>query len=437
MSRTTDHEDSRRLASGLSPDLSSTHEEDSGLGRQTDPGDRRTSDWRSPTLGSDGVPSTGRPMRVSPTLIGSSSDDRQPMPRLERSRETERDTAGNASRILMTGLRRPGQRGVTTGHKMGSPTARFSAWLWAKLLQEEYPEGYSMNTRSTPREVEALQARAREYTRQQVEQMDEWERAFYREWTSLMSRNALAFPYPMESESEAQTPIATPIHGYVGDVGGSASSTDILVPGFHDRPHRDWDTNPLLRTMEGTLEDGTTTSESIQTTPAFQNWNSTNFRRSEPHRSYPREQVRPEETGGIFPDGVTSPTRNSIPFPHRMEGTLEDGTTTSGSTQTTIASRTRNSDTLPRGTVLRRDRRTGRTRRMVTGEFIPEEEEPLVSAINVGTLKATTSDEDKYCMLDSGANVMVVPLMRKMQGDKTMCSLVGDKKTQGLIISRL
>ena len=40
-------------------------------------------------------------------------------------------------------------------------------------------------------------------------------------------------------------------------------------------------------------------------------------------------------------------------------------------------------------------------------------------------------------MLDSGANVMVVPLMRDMKGDKTMCSLVGDNKTQGLIISRL
>ena len=74
---------------------------------------------------------------------------------------------------------------------------------------------------------------------------------------------------------------------------------------------------------------------------------------------------------------------------------------------------------------------------MVTGESIPEDEEPLVSAINVGILKASTSDEDKYCMLDSGANVMVVPLMRNMRGDKTMCSLVGDNKTQGLIISRL
>ena len=57
---------------------------------------------------------------------------------------------------------------------------------------------------------------------------------------------------------------------------------------------------------------------------------------------------------------------------------------------------------------------------VVTGEFIPESEEPQVSTINVGTLKATTSDEDKYCMLGSRANVMVVPLMRDMKGDKTM-----------------
>ena len=74
---------------------------------------------------------------------------------------------------------------------------------------------------------------------------------------------------------------------------------------------------------------------------------------------------------------------------------------------------------------------------VATGEFIPENEDPQVSAINVGILRATTSDEDKYCMLDSGANVMVVPLKEGMIGDKTMCSLVGDNKTQGLIISRL
>ena len=90
-----------------------------------------------------------------------------------------------------------------------------------------------MNTRSTPRDVEALQLRAHEYMRQQVEQMDDWDKAFYREWTSLIPRNALAFPYamgePMERESEAQTLMATPIRGYAG---GSAASTDTPVQGI-------------------------------------------------------------------------------------------------------------------------------------------------------------------------------------------------------------
>ena len=69
--RTSDHEDGRRLASGLSPDISGTPEEGSGLGRQTDPGDQRTSDWRSFNPGSDvASPSTGRHvcvlLRLSP-----------------------------------------------------------------------------------------------------------------------------------------------------------------------------------------------------------------------------------------------------------------------------------------------------------------------------------------------------------------------------------
>ena len=87
---TSDHEDSRRLASGLPADLSGSlgtqtqgsylRTDRSDLGRQTDPGDRRTSNWRSSTPGSDVTsPSTGKPMWVSPTL--------------------------DASRILMTGLR--------------------------------------------------------------------------------------------------------------------------------------------------------------------------------------------------------------------------------------------------------------------------------------------------------------------------------------------
>ena len=129
-SRTLDHEDSRRLASGLSTDLSRnpgaesrreeyfnesvierqfhdahqqdpyiqgsySSEEDSDLGRQTDPGDRRTSDWRSSTLGSH--------LDVEMEHSHSTSS------------ETERDMAGNASRILMTGLRRPGLVAPSTG----------------------------------------------------------------------------------------------------------------------------------------------------------------------------------------------------------------------------------------------------------------------------------------------------------------------------------
>ena len=41
-------------------------------------------------------------------------------------------------------------------------TRRGYTWLWAKLIQEEYPsEGYFMNTMATPHKVEALQNRAR------------------------------------------------------------------------------------------------------------------------------------------------------------------------------------------------------------------------------------------------------------------------------------
>ena len=153
---TLDHEDSRRLAFGLPPNLSGTPGEGSGLGRQTDPGDRRTSNWK--TSGSDVTPpSTGRPMCVSPTLNYSSSGSNQPMQQLEEleqfrdpSVETERESTGNTSRTLMTGLRRPGQRGVTAYRNEGertNPIAHRNRWLWAELLQEEYPaEGYFMNT---------------------------------------------------------------------------------------------------------------------------------------------------------------------------------------------------------------------------------------------------------------------------------------------------
>ena len=71
---------------------------------------------------------------------------------------------------------------------------------------------------------------------------------------------------------------------------------------------------------------------------------------------------------------------------------------------------TRRSD----GAVIQRDRRTGRTRLLVSGEFHPptnndqQSVEPgsdsSISAINVGAVKGDHSD-DHYCMLDSGARV--------------------------------
>ena len=412
--RTTDHEDSLRLASGLPPNLSGTSGEGSGLGRQTDPGDRRTSNWRSSTWESH--PNMGLTSTYSPSTA------------------IERDTTRNASRTLMTELRRPGQRGMTAYRNEGemrNPTAHPDRWLWAKLLQEEYAsEGYFMTTmgsgtgswfrpgialRDIPKrlmmllsgtdnrrnhsdEVKELQSRAREYMRRQLEQMDDWDRAFHREWTSLISRNALTSTYPLEESSESSK-----------------------VKHRRSRQRRSVatrDTSSLARANSG--------EDPIASSPRRQ-WT------SQLGRYDPREQRVLGQEGGE----ISHMTGNPIPLLHPMEETTEDGTTTSGSTQTTLASRTWNSNTLPRGTVLRRDRMTGRTRMVVTGEFIPEDENPRVSTINVGTLKATTSDEDKYCMLDSGANVMVVPLMRDMKGDKTMCSLVGDNKTQGRIISRL
>ena len=428
MHGTLDHRDSRRLADGLPVDLSGSPRteaqgshpgvDSSALGRQTDPGDRRTSDWRSSTWES-------HPMGLASTY--------------GPSRAIERTTTGNASRILMTGLRRPGQRGVTASgsvgecHEIRNPTEHHNRWRWAELLQEEYPaEGYFMNTersgtgtgswfrprialRDIPKrltmllsgtdnrrnhsdEVEALQSRARDYAQRQSDQMDDWDRALHREWVSLVSRNALISPYSLTEPSESSK-----VKHRRSRQRRSVATRDI---------------SPQPRVGVG--------SDSRISSPRRQ-WT------SQLGRYNPREQ----RVLGHYGEGFSHILGNPVSNPHPMEGNTEDGTTTSGSTQTTIASRTWNSDTLPRGTVLRRDRVTGRTRMVVTGEFIPEEENPRISTINVGTLKATTSDEDKYCMLDSGANVMVVPLMRDMRGDRTMCSLVGDNKTQGLIISRL
>ena len=334
--RTSDHEDSRRLASGLPADLSGTpgtEAQESYLGadrsvpgRQTDPGDRRTSNWRSSTPGSDITsPSTGRPMWVSPTL----------------------DTPGNASRTLMTGLRRPGQRGMTAYSHEGelrNPTERHTRWQWAKLLQEEYPsEGYFMHTlrsgtgswfrprialRDIPKrlmmllsstdnrrnhsdEVEELQSRAREYTRQQLEQMDDWNRAFYREWTSLISRNALTSTYPLEESS--------------------GSSKVKLRRSRQRRSVATRDISPQPRASAG--------SDSLISSPRRQEI-------SQLGRYDPREQ----RVLGQYGEGFSHITGNPMPYTYPMEGNREDGTTTSESTQTTIPSRTWNSDTLPRGT---------------------------------------------------------------------------------------
>ena len=73
--------------------------------------------------------------------------------------------------------------------------------------RQDRSEEHPVKIRITPSEIEELQLRAREYKRQQ-EQMDDWERAFYREWTSLVSRNALAFPYPMAVATREALPQA-------------------------------------------------------------------------------------------------------------------------------------------------------------------------------------------------------------------------------------
>ena len=72
------------------------------------------------------------------------------------------------------------------------------------------------------------------------------------------------------------------------------------------------------------------------------------------------------------------------------------------------------------------------------GEQTPRlESSTTVSAVvHLGSLKAKVSDEH-YCMLDSGANVLVIPWKPGMKGEKTMCTLVGDNKPEGLIVSKL
>ena len=40
-------------------------------------------------------------------------------------------------------------------------------------------------------------------------------------------------------------------------------------------------------------------------------------------------------------------------------------------------------------------------------------------------------------MLDSGTNVIVIPLIKVMTEEQTMCFLVGYNKAEGLIVSQL
>ena len=145
------------------------------------------------------------------------------------------------------------------------------------------------------------------------------------------------------------------------------------------------------------------------------------------------------------------------------EQTGEIATTSSGSTQPPLRERidvghisatsshivtTRHwqGRTLPQGSAFQIHRPTGRTRIILTGEFIPDVgedseyheavEDYSIAAVSVGAVKATGS-EDHCCMLDSGANVMVIPWKEGMKGDHTMCALVGDNRTEGLVVARL
>ena len=59
-----------------------------------------------------------------------------------------------------------------------------------------------------------------------------------------------------------------------------------------------------------------------------------------------------------------------------------------------------------------------------------------IDAIKVSAVKGPETD-DHHCMLDSGANVLVIPWKEDTKGDPTMCALVGNNQTEGLIVARL
>ena len=142
-----------------------------------------------------------------------------------------------------------------------------------------------------------------------------------------------------------------------------------------------------------------------------------------------REEERARELGIITPFSPTdeqplSLLRHEVRFPDQLTGTPRRRTRIELS-----------GEYVPRG------RSPGTPSRRNHPE-IPEEQvrrgrSPSASVINVGALRAPTSGDDRFCMLDSGANVMVIPKMEGMVGDETMCSLVGDNRATGLIVSRL
>ena len=144
-----------------------------------------------------------------------------------------------------------------------------------------------------------------------------------------------------------------------------------------------------------------------------------------------------------FPEERVSSSSGSNQAPPRE---VIDASHISATSPNVVTTRRWRDQTLPRGQAFQIDRLTGRTRIIGTGDFIPEadedpesaepEEDHSVSAVSVGAVR-TTGSEDHYCMLDSGANVMVIPWKEGMEGDHTMCALVGDNKTEGLVVARL
>ena len=134
-------------------------------------------------------------------------------------------------------------------------------------------------------------------------------------------------------------------------------------------------------------------------------------------------QTRPVEEISSSSGSTQAPAREVIDVSH-----------ISATSPFIVTTRQWRNQTLPRGQAFQIDTRTGRTRLIRTGDFVPEtpeeipstepEDEQRVSAASVGAVRATGS-EDHYCMLDSGANVMVIPWKERMEGDHTMCALVG------------